>query len=70
MGILLALRGREAAAFFDALAAMPARSWAPLMATWVPARRVAGAMARMSLSAPWSVRRMLVPRHPRSAREY
>lgn len=67
MGILLALRGREAAAFFDALAGMPARSWAPLMATWVPARRVAGAMARMSLSAPWAVRRMLVPRRPRHA---
>ena len=65
MRILLALRGREAAAFFDALAAMPARRWAPLMATWVPARRVAGAMARMSLSAPWEVRRLLLPRRRR-----
>lgn len=68
MRILLALRGHEAAAFFDALAAMPARAWAPLMATWVPARRVAAAMARMSLSAPWAVRRLLLPRRRRPAR--
>lgn len=69
MRVLLALRGRDAAAFFEVLASMPAQAWAPLMATWVPARRVAGAMLRMSVSAPWAVRRMLVRRRYPTERE-
>lgn len=53
-------------AFFAAFFALPAPLWSGYLSGTLPAREVAGLMARLFRAAPWSLRRRLAGGDPRS----